>query len=125
MEIPLGENFGHLANVHVLYISNGGFNIPNSGLNTGNISLGSRSRFGRNTTSVTSGNATRHFTPLEGNSMEILAGLGRRGVCASYDGMFKSGIYAGSTYGLNLVIDITSDVSGVGLECVSRCNSRW
>src|SRR3546814_6766840 len=79
MEIPLGENFGLLANVHVLHISNGGFNIPNSGLNTGNISLGLRSRFGRNPTSVTSGNATRHFTPLEGNSMEILAGIGRRG----------------------------------------------
>src|SRR3546814_8321895 len=27
MEIPLGENFGLLANVHVLHISNGGFNI--------------------------------------------------------------------------------------------------
>src|SRR3546814_16776704 len=106
MEIALGDNFGLLSNVHVLNISNGGFYIPNSELNTGNISLGLRSRFGRNPTSVTSGNATRHFTPLEGNSMEILAGIVRRGVYESHDGMFKSGIYAGYNYRLNPVIDI-------------------
>src|SRR3546814_16879513 len=56
MEIPLGENFGLLANVHVLHISTGGFNITTSGLNTGNISIGLRYLFGRNPTSIKLGN---------------------------------------------------------------------
>src|SRR5690606_7133532 len=33
VEVPVSEQFSIIANAHVLHLSNGGFNIPNSGLN--------------------------------------------------------------------------------------------
>src|SRR3546814_11739648 len=64
MKIPLGEIFGLLANVLVLHISNGGFIIPTSGLIPVIISLGFRSRLGRNPHRVTSAKSTNTFPPL-------------------------------------------------------------
>ncbi|WP_158640634.1 acyloxyacyl hydrolase [Anseongella ginsenosidimutans] len=109
MEVPLGENFSALANFHVLHLSNGGFNIPNSGINTGNISVGIKSRFGPEPYRKTRDN----FTPLERNTFEVLAGIGRRGVYESHDGFFKSGLYAGYNYRLNEVLDLKAGLNAV------------
>lgn len=108
-EIPLGNQFSLLANVHVLHFSNGGFNIPNSGINSGNVSLGLKSRFDH----LPYKKKKDEFVPLQRSSFELAAGIGRRGVYESHKGMFKSGLYAGYNYWLNKVLDLKAGVDGV------------
>lgn len=109
MEVPLGERYSLLAGVHVLHLSNGGFNIPNSGINTGNVSVGLKSHFGRTPYRREKDN----FEPLGRNSIELRAGIGRRGVYEEHKGSLKSGFYAGYNYRINEVLDLRGGLNAV------------
>ncbi|MFS8616914.1 MAG: acyloxyacyl hydrolase [Solitalea sp.] len=102
LEVPLGETFDLLANVHVLHLSNGGFNIPNSGINSGNVSLGVKSRF----KTENAREPRRVFRQLDRNTVELAAGIGRRGVYQRRRGIARAGFYGGYNYRLNEVIDL-------------------
>ena len=109
MEVPLGDYYSLLANVHVLHLSNGGFNIPNSGINTGNISFGLKSYLGK----TSDERKEKNFHPLARSTVELAAGIGRRGVYESHKGLAKSGLYAGYNYWLNPVFDLRGGLDAV------------
>lgn len=108
-EIPLSSKFSLLAGTQFLHHSNGGFNIPNRGLNTGNVFLGVKSGFETEAPE----RPRTPFRHLNRGSAEIAAGIGRRGVFQQHKGMAKSGLYAGYNYYLNEVFDLKAGLDAV------------
>lgn len=109
LEVPLGASWDLLADMHLLHLSNGGFNIPNSGINSANVSLGVQSRFGKQPERGHKSN----FKALERNTIEFTAGIGRRGVYEQKSGMAKSAFYGGYNYRLNEVFDLRGGLNAV------------
>ena len=98
-----------IAGLGFLHYSNGGFNIPNNGLNTLSISSGLRLMKSARAKKVYKSN----FTQLQKNTFEINLGIGRRGVIESHEGLLKSGLYAGYNFYINDILMLKSGLDAV------------
>ena len=111
VKIPLKSNMNLMAGAGFLHYSNGGFSIPNSGINTLTVFTG-LSLNGQSSSSET-GKTKSNFTPLQKNSIEIGFGIGRRGVYQEHKGLYKSGMYAGYNYYLNDLLTVKAGFDAV------------
>ena len=108
VEIPVKSNLSLSGGINTLHYSNGGFNIPNGGLNTGGLYAGLTFKNFTDTTSKKSA-----FISLQKNSFDFEIGIGRRGVYESHKGIFRSGVYAGYNCRLNDVFTLKSGIDAV------------
>lgn len=107
--IPLSANVNLLAGAGFLHYSNGGFQIPNGGLNTLNLFTGLR--FGKSWSR--SNISENKYRVIQKNSIEVAAGIGRRGVYQQKNGLYKSGIYGGYNYYINDLLTVKAGVDVV------------
>jgi len=112
VELPFNKNADLLMGIGVLHLSNGGAVIPNGGLNTVNIYAGLK--FNRYQGGQEISTQKKQNYSLQKNSIEISAGLGKRGVYEQQkQKLYKSGIYIGYNYYLNELISLKTGIDGV------------
>lgn len=109
VKVSLNPKFDLTAGAGFLHYSNGGYSIPNSGINM--LSLSTGLRFKRD--AVQKKEYQTNFTQLRKNSIELNLGIGRRGVYESHDGLLKSGIYAGYNVYINDILSLKSGFDAV------------
>ncbi|HYK77027.1 MAG TPA: acyloxyacyl hydrolase [Daejeonella sp.] len=107
--IPLSTNMNLLAGAGFLHYSNGGFQIPNGGLNTLNLFTGLR--FGKSW--VKPNISQSKYRPIRKNSIEVAAGIGRRGIYQQRNGLYKSGMYGGYNYYINDLLRAKAGIDAV------------
>jgi hypothetical protein len=108
-QVPLSSRLDLTAGAGFLHYSNGGFNIPNSGVNM--LSLSGGMRFKEH--SFEKEARQTRFNQLRKNTLELNIGIGRRGVYESHDGLLKSGFYAGYNYYINDILSLKGGFDGV------------
>lgn len=107
-ELPVTQRLSLIAGVGFVHYSNGALVIPNGGLNTADAFAGIRiSGSGSNP------GYSSTYRPLERNSLELSAGLGRRGIPETYNGNYKSGLYAGYNIYLNDLISLKAGIDAI------------
>ena len=92
-----------------LHYSNGGYKVPNGGLNMLSLSTGVQFK----TNPVQKQEYQTKFTQLGKNTFELNMGIGRRGVYESHDGLLKSGVYGGYNVYINDVLSLKSGFDAV------------
>lgn len=109
LKVSLNAKVDLIAGAGFLHYSNGGYNIPNSGINM--LSLSTGLRFKRDP--IEKQERQTKFTQLRKNTVELNFGIGRRGVYESHAGLLKSGIYAGYNLRINDIISLKSGFDAV------------
>lgn len=109
MQVPVNTKIDITAGAGFLHYSNGGFNIPNSGINLLTLSAGMRfKRFSAEKEAVAT-----NFQQLRKNTFELNLGIGRRGVYESHKGLLKSGLYAGYNVYVNEILSLKGGFDAV------------
>lgn len=109
VQVPLSSSIDLDMGAGFLHYSNGGYNIPNSGINM--LSLSGAMRFKKPVLQKEE-YATR-FNQLRKNTFELNLGVGRRGVFESHDGLLKSGVYGGYNYYINDLLSLKAGFDAV------------
>jgi hypothetical protein len=109
MQVPVNTKFDITAGAGFLHYSNGGFNVPNSGINL--ITLSAGMRFKRYSPKAEP--FATNFSQLKKNNIELNFGIGRRGVFESHQGLLKSGLYAGYNIYINELLSLKSGFDAV------------
>lgn len=109
LKVSLNTKVDLIAGAGFLHYSNGGYNIPNSGINM--LSLSTGLRFKRE--AIDKQERQTQYVQLRKNTFELNFGIGRRGVYESHDGLLKSGIYAGYNYYINDILSLRSGFDAV------------
>lgn len=110
IEFPLTRYTNLSTGIGLLHYSNSGMIIPNGGLNTAQIfiQLDLKKYSSTGTTKKFS-----NYLPLQKNSFEFGAGIGRRGIYERHEGIFRSGFYIGYNYRLNDAFVLKSGLDAV------------
>lgn len=108
-QIPLNSKIDLSAGAGFLHYSNGGYRIPNSGINMLSISTGLKFK----TPDVEKQSRQTNYSQLNKNTFEINFGIGRRGAYERRTGLLKSGIYAGYNFFVNDVFSVKAGFDAV------------
>lgn len=109
VQMPLSAKVDLVAGAGYLHYSNGGFSIPNSGINMLSLSTGLRFK----NADLQKKEYKTNFSQLAKNTFEINLGIGRRGVYESREGLLKSGLYAGYNFFINDILTLKSGFDAV------------
>ncbi|NEU07427.1 acyloxyacyl hydrolase [Flavihumibacter sp. R14] len=109
MQMPVSPKVDLTVGAGFLHYSNGGYSIPNAGLNVVSVSTGFR--FKR--IPLEKKEYHSNFHQLNRNNFELNLGIGRRGISESRKGLLKSGFYAGYNFFLNDLISFKSGFDAV------------
>ncbi|NEU07429.1 acyloxyacyl hydrolase [Flavihumibacter sp. R14] len=109
VQVPVNQKVELTAGAGFLHYSNGGFVIPNGGINMLSVSTGIRLK----REDPEKKEYHTRFRQLNRNNFELNLGVGRRGVFESRKGLLKSGLYAGYNLFLNDLISLKSGFDAV------------
>ena len=109
MQVPVSPKVELTVGAGFLHYSNGGYSIPNAGLNMLSISTGFRFK----SIALQKKEYDTRLYQLSRSNIELSLGIGRRGVSESRDGLLKSGVYAGYNLFLNDLISLKSGFDAV------------
>jgi len=118
-QINLTPNIKLLAGAAYVHLSNGGYLVPNGGLNTVNAYLGVKFRPGsqqpttENTNTTADDKPGKPFQTLRRNSFEFMAGFGQRGVFEQKRAKYRSAFFAGYNFYINDLITIKSGLDAI------------
>jgi len=129
----LGTNTRLLTTIQVLHSSNGGFRVPNNGINLLNVGIGIAHDL---KTSPNYGLFDR--TSFKTHSFEFAIGVGRRGRYHHQENFYRSTLYGGYSYRLNPLVAFSLGVDAVyyytiynpndharTYQSYATSNSRW
>jgi hypothetical protein len=101
-QIALSPSLAFLAGVGYVHLSNGGYLVPNGGLNTVNAYLGLKIRPAYKNNHVGHNSEPgKPFQTLQRSSFEFMAGFGQRGVFEQKRAKYRSGFFVGYNYYIN------------------------
>ncbi len=103
--VPLKRRLAMTAGIYFMHFSNAGLQNPNGGINSAGLTVGLRSAVYKKNPEDRL-RTKSFFKHPEGTSFELSAGVGRRGVDSSHNGILRSGWYAGYNYFFNQVIAV-------------------
>ncbi|HUH33387.1 MAG TPA: acyloxyacyl hydrolase, partial [Daejeonella sp.] len=109
VKVSVSPKFDLTAGAGFLHYSNGGYKVPNSGLNMLSLSTGLQFK----SQAVQKEEKETKFTQLRRNTFELNMGIGRRGVFEGHDGLLKSGLYGGYNVYINDVFSLKSGFDAV------------
>lgn len=118
-QVSLSQNFTLLAGAAYLHLSNGGYRVPNGGLNTANVYLGVKinpnnlQSSAENLSKTKSKDPAKPFQALKRNSFEFMAGFGQRGVFEQKRAKYRSAFFAGYNFYMNDLITIKTGLDAV------------
>lgn len=98
VEFPFTKSTTLSTGMGVVHYSNSGIIIPNGGLNTAHVFIQVNLK---KYSSIETSKMFSNYLPLQKNSFELAAGIGRRGIYERHKGTFRSGFYLGYNYRLN------------------------
>ncbi|RZM18293.1 MAG: hypothetical protein EOO88_41130, partial [Pedobacter sp.] len=119
LQIPLSQNFKLLTGIGYVHLSNGGYLVPNGGLNTVNAYIGAKITPGQKVKesgekpNKSSGLKIRPFQTLQRNSFEFMAGFGQRGVFEQKRAKYRSAFFAGYNFYMNDLVTIKTGVDAI------------
>ncbi len=96
-QLGLNARLDLIAGAGFLHFSNGGYNIPNSGINMLSLSAGLRFK----KAPLQKNEYHTGYLPIAKSSFELNVGIGRRGIFEQHGGLLKSGVFAGYNWYLN------------------------
>lgn len=105
---PLSGSTSLVAGAETFHYSNIGFQVPNSGVNAIQVSLG----IIKDLKNAVKETPIRNVDKVRG-FIDIEADIGRRGSNKSYTGSWKSGLYAGYNYKLNQAVSVKAGMDAV------------
>ncbi len=106
LDATVSNRVNLISGVTFIHFSNAGFQNPNGGINSWSIKLGFSYRVNSIQQKADSVSANKTFKHPEKSSVELSAGIGRRGVDNSQKGFFRSAWYGGYNYYFNQVIGL-------------------
>ena len=117
-QVALSPNLTLLAGAAYVHLSNGGYRVPNGGLNTVNMYVGMKIKPASKPTSTESNEKSsiepgKPFNTLQRNSFEFMAGFGQRGVFEQKRAKYRSAFFAGYNYYINDLITIKTGLDAV------------
>ena len=108
-QLPLNAKIDLIAGAGFLHYSNGGYRIPNSGINMLSISAGLKFK----NPDKERDTVRTKYSPLNKNTFEINLGIGRRGLFEREGGLLKSGLYTGYNFHINDLFSLKSGFDAV------------
>ncbi|RZM29293.1 MAG: hypothetical protein EOO88_05510 [Pedobacter sp.] len=116
-QLSLSPNFKLLAGIGYVHLSNGGYLVPNGGLNTVNAYIGAKltpnSDVKDRAEKPRKPSGIRPFQTLQRNSFEFMAGFGQRGVFEQKRAKYRSAFFAGYNFYMNDLITIKTGVDAI------------
>jgi hypothetical protein len=107
--VPLSNIVDFTAGAGFLHYSNGGYHIPNSGINMLSISTGLKFKNPNKEKEV---HQTK-YAQLSKNTFEVNFGIGRRGAFERREGLLKSGVYTGYNLFINDIFSLKGGFDAV------------
>jgi hypothetical protein len=110
---PVSPRTSVSGEIGILHISNAGFRIPNSGINSFNVGIGLIRAINLPSPSVTGDSLSWGRRPFNRHSVSFGIGIGKRGAFKSKENFYRNTMFAGYSYRLNSVLGL-----GTGLDAV-------
>ena len=117
-QVAVSPNLTLLAGAAYVHLSNGGYRVPNGGLNTVNMYVGMKIKpaskhTGNESNDKSSVKPGTPFNTLKRNSFEFMAGFGQRGVFEQKRAKYRSAFFAGYNYYINDLITIKTGLDAI------------
>ena len=111
LNVPVAEKTALTASLDILHYSNGGFRVPNNGMNLANLGIGVKQYL--NFKSGNESKSTDVDNSYAKHSFDFGVGVGRRGVYKSKDFLYRTGLYLGYNYRFASYMAIGTGVDAV------------